>query len=90
MLDEGALEEVRAFEARYPDAGTTARKAIGLAEISSFLEGSMEFAAARAQAITRTRQYAKRQETWFRHQFDHQWLRRNPQAEGFFGYVPSA
>ncbi|WAP69601.1 tRNA (adenosine(37)-N6)-dimethylallyltransferase MiaA [Jiella pelagia] len=89
MLDAGAIDEVRLFEASYPDAGVTVRKAIGLAEISSFLNGNKGLLAARSLAITRTRQYAKRQETWFRHQFDARWLRRSPYEGGSFANGPS-
>ncbi|MCD2471902.1 tRNA (adenosine(37)-N6)-dimethylallyltransferase MiaA [Jiella sp. MQZ9-1] len=75
MLAAGALEEVRRFAVHFPDAGPTAIKAIGLAELVAVLGGEMSLDAARERAITRTRQYAKRQETWFRHQFDDDWLR---------------
>ena len=37
--------------------------------------------AARDLAVTRTRQYAKRQETWFRNQFGPDWRRLNDPAE---------
>ena len=85
MLEAGALDEVRAFEAACPDVGATAGKAIGLAELSSYLRGNMAYGEARSRAITRSRQYAKRQETWFRHQFDARWLRISPQAAIFGG-----
>ncbi|ORE92761.1 tRNA (adenosine(37)-N6)-dimethylallyltransferase MiaA [Aurantimonas sp. 22II-16-19i] len=78
MLEEGALDEVRRFEARFPAAGATAGKAIGLSELSDFLKGRKTYEEARERAIIRTRQYAKRQETWFRHQFDGRWRRIGP------------
>ncbi|MCE7027046.1 tRNA (adenosine(37)-N6)-dimethylallyltransferase MiaA [Jiella avicenniae] len=80
MLEAGAIDEVRAFEATYPDAGATAGKAIGLAELSSYIKGDVAYGEACVRAVTRTRQYAKRQETWFRHQFDVRWLRISPRA----------
>ncbi|NDW03563.1 tRNA (adenosine(37)-N6)-dimethylallyltransferase MiaA [Jiella pacifica] len=80
MLEAGALDEVRAFETAYRGAVATAGKAIGLAELSSYLKGNMGYEEACERAVTRTRQYAKRQETWFRHQFDRRWLRLSPEA----------
>lgn len=79
MLAAGALDEVRQFEARFSQAGATAGKAIGLAELSDFLKGRKTYQEARERAIIRSRQYAKRQETWFRHQFDGRWRRIGPQ-----------
>ncbi|SKA13280.1 tRNA dimethylallyltransferase [Consotaella salsifontis] len=76
MLEEGAVEEVAAFRVAYPAAlGGTARKAIGVEELGRYLDGLGTLAEARQRAVDRTRQYAKRQETWFRHQFDGNWLR---------------
>ena len=78
MLEAGALDEVRRFTARFPDAGVTAGKAIGVSEFSEFLYGRMTYEQARERAVIRTRQYAKRQDTWFRHQFDSRWQRILP------------
>ncbi|UIJ70509.1 tRNA (adenosine(37)-N6)-dimethylallyltransferase MiaA [Aurantimonas sp. HBX-1] len=75
MLADGALAEVEAFR-RMPGAldGSAAR-AIGVDELGAVIDGTLDLAAARERAITRTRQYAKRQETWFRHQFGPDWQR---------------
>ncbi|MCB8835874.1 tRNA (adenosine(37)-N6)-dimethylallyltransferase MiaA [Aurantimonas sp. VKM B-3413] len=75
MLQSGALEEVAAFRDRYGEVPGTAAKAIGVAELGAVLDGQMSLDAARERTVTRTRQYAKRQETWFRHQFGTGWLR---------------
>lgn len=75
MLEAGALEEVRDYLAHRPDEGRFVEKAIGFAELAKVIEGEATIEEARERAITRTRQYAKRQETWFRHQFDESWLR---------------
>ncbi|QIG81001.1 tRNA (adenosine(37)-N6)-dimethylallyltransferase MiaA [Stakelama tenebrarum] len=76
MLEQGAVEEVRALCSR-TDIGETApvRRAIGVAEIGSWLSGALsrEEAVDRAQAATR--QYAKRQYTWFRNQPPAEWSR---------------
>ena len=65
MLDAGALEEARANLPRWDRAGG-ARKAIGAPELIAHLRGEMTLDAARRAAITASRQYAKRQRTWFR------------------------
>ncbi len=65
MLAEGALDEARANLPRWPEAGG-ARKAIGAPELIAHLKGTLSLADARAAAITASRQYAKRQRTWFR------------------------
>lgn len=75
MIAAGALDEVAAFRT-IPGALTgSAAKAIGVAELSAVLDGEMTLDEAVSRAVTRTRQYAKRQETWFRHQFDADWTR---------------
>ena len=75
MLAEGAVEEVEAFAAIPGALAGTAGKAIGVAEIHDHLNGTLSLPQARDRAVTRSRQYAKRQDTWFRHQFDHSWKR---------------
>jgi hypothetical protein len=65
MLDAGALEEARGNLHRWDRAGG-ARKAIGAPELIAHLRGEMSLDAAREAAIIASRQYAKRQRTWFR------------------------
>jgi tRNA dimethylallyltransferase len=65
MLAAGALEEARANLARWDRAGG-ARKAIGAPELIAHLRGEMTLEDARQAAIIASRQYAKRQRTWFR------------------------
>jgi tRNA A37 N6-isopentenylltransferase MiaA len=43
-------------------------KAVGVAELLAHLDGRLEIAEALERATLRTRQYAKRQITWLRHQ----------------------
>jgi tRNA dimethylallyltransferase len=65
MLDQGALEEARAMLPRWsPD--DLSSKAIGAPELIAHLKGEMSLPAAREAAIIASRQYAKRQRTWFR------------------------
>lgn len=76
MFDEGAIDEVAALLARDdlpPEAPV--RKAIGVPEIAAMLAGEISRAEALARAQAATRQYAKRQYTWLRHQPPADWPR---------------
>lgn len=65
MIAQGALDEVRA-ELPFWDASRPSSRAIGAPELIAHLRGEMPLADAIAAAKTATRQYAKRQRTWFR------------------------
>ena len=72
MLDLGALDEARAmFDTWNP--GHSSSKAIGAPELIAHLRGEMTLEEAREAAIIGSRQYAKRQRTWFRSRHK-QWL----------------
>jgi tRNA dimethylallyltransferase len=68
MLDAGAIEEVRALAARGLDPALPAMKAHGVPWLLRHLRGEVTLAAAAAAAKRETRQYTKRQATWFRNQ----------------------
>jgi tRNA dimethylallyltransferase len=65
MIDQGALEEV-AQNAPDWDADLPSSKAIGAPELMAYVQGSMDLQSAKDAAIIATRQYAKRQRTWFK------------------------
>lgn len=65
MLAAGALEEAEANLPRWEAAGG-ASKAIGAPELIAHLRGEITLDEARERAVIATRQYAKRQRTWFR------------------------
>lgn len=65
MLAAGALDEARAVLPEY-DPALPAHRAIGAPELVAHLRGEMTLEAARERAIIATRQFAKRQRTWFR------------------------
>lgn len=67
MLKEGALEEARKFRETAPPATPLAR-ALGYPELCLHLDGKITLAEAIRRARQSTRNYAKRQVTWFRHQ----------------------
>ena len=78
MLAAGALDEVAAMLDRYDPARPVFR-AIGVPELAAHLNGELTLEAARDRAIVSTRQYAKRQRTWFRSRMG-AWRRVVPQA----------
>jgi len=57
-------------------------RALGLRPLLAHLAGTLTLAAASAGAKTETRRYAKRQLTWFRHQFQADLAQETPDAEG--------
>lgn len=69
MVDGGALDEVRTLTAKGLDLGKGAGKALGVADLAAALAGQTPLEEAISSAQTATRQYAKRQMTWFRNQF---------------------
>lgn len=75
MMDGNAPAEVQALLALQPDAALPVMKAIGVREIESWLKGDMSRAQAVERSVIATRQYAKRQMTWFRNQFGDEWQR---------------
>lgn len=68
MLAQGALEEVRALAALGLDLALPAMKALGVPDLLSHLEGQISLGEAAMAAKQATRQFAKRQSTWFRTQ----------------------
>jgi tRNA dimethylallyltransferase len=64
MLASGALEEVRAFAARYLDPSLPAMKAHGAPALMAHLRGELSLEAAAEIGKRDTRRYAKRQFTW--------------------------
>jgi tRNA dimethylallyltransferase len=65
MLAQGALDEAQRNLATWTPAAQSAR-AIGAPELIGHLQGGLSLKEARTLAVTASRQYAKRQRTWFR------------------------
>ena len=75
MLAAGAEDEVRTLLAQQLDPSLPVMKAIGVPEIAASLRGEMPLGRAAELAIIATRQYAKRQRTWFRNRMaDWSWI----------------
>ena len=75
MVTGGAIEEVEALLARSPPAEALVMRAIGVPEISAMLGGEITREKAVILGKIATRQYAKRQFTWFRNQSPGHWPR---------------
>ena len=67
MLERGWREEVELLAETVP-VDAPAWKASGYRVIRSLVDGEFDLSTARERVIIETRQYAKRQRTWFRHQ----------------------
>jgi tRNA dimethylallyltransferase len=74
MLDQGALEEVRAAWRRCPDPGAPIWTGIGCRELLNHVRGAMGLQEAKRQWVKRTWDYAKRQLTWFRRDREVIWV----------------
>mgnify|MGYP006272694849 FL=1 len=68
MLEAGALDEARAVLEAAADPELPARRAVGVGELARHLAGEIGLGEALELFRRATRQYAKRQVTWFRHQ----------------------
>jgi len=80
MLQSGAVEEVKALLALNLAPAMPVMKAIGVPQIAAMLAGQMSEAEVIERGAAATRQYAKRQMTWFRNQLDECWQRIDPNA----------
>ena len=69
MLSAGAIEECELARRNGMGPLSQSFKAIGVSEIANFLDGAVNLKDSEKKAITRTRQYSKRQVTWFRNNF---------------------
>jgi tRNA dimethylallyltransferase len=65
MLDLGLLEEARGMKQGF-DPAHPASKAIGAPEMMAYLDGDLPLHDLREAVVVQSRQYAKRQRTWFR------------------------
>jgi len=73
MAEHGVLDEVRALTGL--DPSLPAAKALGLPQFARHLAGECDFSTALDEVRLATRQYAKRQQTWFRNRMkDWKWL----------------
>ena len=84
MLEAGWLDEVRSLTNRV-DAGARAWTATGYDVMRRVVTGALTLEQGKELVVIATRQYAKRQRTWFRHQLEgQQVLRLDPRATDTF------
>ena len=74
----GLVEEVRRLELLGLRSGRTASRALGYAQVLSYLAGGCTQEAAAAQTILATRRFVRRQESWFRRDPRVRWLPAGP------------
>ena len=75
MVAAGALKEIQHLIDQKLDPQVPVMKAIGVKELGAYLAGSITLDSAIDLAVIASRQYAKRQRTWFAGQMDARWLR---------------
>lgn len=74
MVDQGLEDEVRRLDAAGLRLGRTAPRALGYAQFLKVLDGEADAAQAAEETIVATRQFARRQLTWFRADPRIRWL----------------
>lgn len=78
MVEEGLLDEARRL---YPFRGENALNTVGYKELFRYLDGEWELPFAIEKIKKNTRDYAKKQMTWFAHDKEIQWFHPNHVAE---------
>ena len=74
MFDQGLVAEVERLIGEGLLEGATAQRAIGYAQVISLINGQMSKEQAVEETIVATRQYVRRQETWFKRDQRIQWI----------------
>ena len=77
MLERGAIDEVRTLLTRQLDPALPVMRAIGVREIAAMIVGVESRESAKVHTQIATRQFAKRQYTWFRNQSPPTWIRED-------------
>jgi tRNA dimethylallyltransferase len=78
MFRRGLVDETRELLKRGLEQNQTAMQAIGYRQVVEHLRGERSLAETVEQVKIRTRQFAKRQLTWFRRQLDPEWIELKP------------
>lgn len=86
MFQQGLVEEVESLVKKHGKLGRTAAQAVGYREVLEYQEGIRDLASAIEAVKARTRQFARRQETWFRKMSE---CRRLEMDEGLSATVAS-
>lgn len=78
MFADGFVQEVMGLQKKYGGLSRTARQAVGYREVEAHLAHAVDLETTIDQTQTRTRQFAKRQITWFRSLSECEWVPRTP------------
>jgi tRNA dimethylallyltransferase len=90
MIEQGALDEVRALMELKLDPGLPAMRAHGVRELAAYISGALTRADAVAKAKTESRRYAKRQMTWLRRFMSNwDWFPNAATVEAATGQLPT-
>jgi tRNA dimethylallyltransferase len=81
MFAAGLVEETRALLGRGLEQNPTAMQAIGYRQVVEYLRGVRDLSATVELIKQKTRQFAKRQMTWFRRQLQLTWIALAPTAD---------
>ena len=77
MLERGSIDEVRVLLTRQLDPALPVMRAIGVREIAAMIVGVESLESTKVHTKIATRQFAKRQYTWFRNQSPPAWIRED-------------
>lgn len=72
MVQDGVLDEITAFLAKTEGTWSPLQRSLGFFEFKQHIDGKCSLEEAIEQVVLATRQYAKRQQTWFRTQYEAQ------------------
>jgi tRNA dimethylallyltransferase len=90
MIEQGALDEVRALMELKLDPELPAMRAHGVRELAAYISGTLTRAEAVAKAKTESRRYAKRQMTWLRRFMSNwDWFPNAATVEAATGQLPT-
>lgn len=70
LFEQGAIEEIKTLVESKVFFSSSAKKALGVSQIIDYLHGIISLEKAIEMTQIKTRQYAKRQSTWFKHQLN--------------------
>jgi tRNA dimethylallyltransferase len=75
MWSAGFVDEVRSLAGKGLREGRTAKRALGYQQVLAHLDGELSEEEAKEQTVSRTRRFARRQDSWFRKDSRITWVR---------------
>ncbi len=81
MIERGLIQEVKSLVKEYGTGAYALQNTIGYAELIPYIEGKVSLEEAKREINKNTRQYAKRQMTWFKANPDIHWIENYQEAE---------